>query len=132
MVQSGLLAFYQHCKQHGIDMDEKKMIYENVKKDVKERCDFFRDPEGVVYPAMEMILQVEQYKTKEEYDRAIDNMNKYINIKHIAMLRNHKQDEWPSKMVEMSNWGEKGKRVWLGNGREALCGDVLVTGGAVV
>ena len=40
-------------------------------------------------------------RLKEEYDKTIDNMNKYINIKHIAMLRNHEQEEWPNKMAEM-------------------------------
>lgn len=114
--QMGLMVFNNQCEMHSTCMNNKQKMYDQMKQDIRALRHNLINTEWIVDTAMQDIVNSESVETKEQYNRAINNMSTFINIEHIVMLRNHNNDTWPQEAQKMKS-RIPGKLHWiLGDG----------------
>ena len=112
VIVSGLENFKNHCAMHRIKMNQEMEMFKTIKRDVAVKQQNLLYMLGAPPQHVVDIVKAFNMRTKEEYDRCINNMHSRINMNYIAMLRSHKKEEWPEKMQELKSMVPKQMR-WL-------------------
>ncbi|WP_347220262.1 reverse transcriptase family protein [Chryseobacterium sp.] len=103
VIEYALVMFNNRMRQEKMKMNEKCEMYEKVRQDVKRRHGQILNTGENADPVMQRIIEATVYNTREEYDRDINNMSKFVNIGYINMLRSHRKDEWPQEAHKMKS-----------------------------
>ena len=93
--------FNNECVRHKIKINAHCKTYQQVKEEVKALQQQLLQKGGELDPMMQRIVVARTFQKREQYNREINNMNSFINIEYIQMLRSHRSEEWPNEANEM-------------------------------